>query len=58
MTFCVQAQVVPILVEVPLRSWVHFILEVMVEAFEKIHCHGIEVCHMVMWIFVHLAGSM
>jgi hypothetical protein len=58
MTFCVQVQVVPLLVEVPLQSWVHFILEVMVEAIEKIHCDGIEVCLIVMWIFVHLARSM
>lgn len=29
--------------EVPLQSWVHFILEVMVEAIEKIHCDGIEI---------------
>ncbi|CAL8161648.1 unnamed protein product [Prunus armeniaca] len=35
-------QAVPLLVEVPLKSWVHFILQVMVEASKEIQCHGIE----------------
>ena len=58
-TFCVQVQVVPLLGEVPLQSWVHFILEVMVEAFEKIQCHGVEVSHLAYYVELcfHLAGS-
>ena len=40
----VKFQFLPLLVEVPLQSWVHLILEV-IKAFEKIHWHGIEVRH-------------
>ena len=58
-TFCVQVQVVPLLGEVPLQSWVHFILEVMAEAYEKIQCHGVEVSHFAYYVELcfHLAGS-
>lgn len=41
----VKFQFLPQLVEVPLQSWVHLILEVMVKAFENIHWHGIEERH-------------
>lgn len=38
-----QVQVAPPLAGVPLQSWVHFILKVMVEAFEETPCPGIKV---------------
>lgn len=54
----VKFQFLPQLVEVPLQSWVHLILEVMVKAFENIHWHGIEERHQhVMWICVRLTES-
>jgi hypothetical protein len=43
--FHVQAQVVPLLVEEPLWSWVHSFLEGMAAALEEIQCPGTEVAY-------------